>query len=225
MLSFCLVHIQPARVNAPSPSSVHLHRPESSICAARMLRGARWVAEQPVDAARRAASRLSLSSSLLPCARLLRTAARWADPATAVLPPGHLFPHLFQVSQKSVYESRNDPRSSARTTARKFDSADTERVCTERSISLDLSRSLMRDSRLLSDDYRGTRRANVTGDPRLQINNSAQTQPEVCQDQKFKAKTRTGCVRAEGRGGGQCPGVLHWLHLAIVYSDDHFEQL
>lgn len=85
----------------------------------------------------------------------------------------HLFPQLFQVSHKSVYESRNGPRSPARTAARKFDSADTERVCTGRSISLDLSRSLMRDSRLLSDDYRGTRRANVTGDPRLQINNSA----------------------------------------------------
>lgn len=83
----------------------------------------------------------------------------------------------------------------------------------------------MRDSRLLSDDYRGTRRANVTGDPRLQINNSAQTQPEVRQDQKFKVKRRTGCGRAEGRARGQCPDVLHWHQLAIVYSDDHFEQL
>lgn len=63
--------------------------------------------------------------------------------------------HLLQVSGKSDYESRNGPKLSARTPARMFD--DTERVCTERSISLDLSGFLMRDSRLLSDDYQGAR--------------------------------------------------------------------
>lgn len=104
LLSLHLLHGQPALVNAPSPSSVHLHRLESSLCAAKMLRGARRVAAQPVDAARRAAARRSLSSSLLPCARLLRTAAWRADPAAALLPPGHLF-HTFSRCHKNVSRS------------------------------------------------------------------------------------------------------------------------
>lgn len=198
LLSFYLVHIQPARVNALSPSSVHLHRLESSICAAKMLRGARWVAEQPLDSARRAQP---LQQSPPPCAPFTHRL-----PDGLILPPPSCLqftfsPHLFQVSQKSVYESRNGPRSPASTAARTFD-PDTERVCSERSISLDLSRSLMRDSRLLSDDYRGTRRANATGDPRLQINNSAVSLRLNQKCVKIKSlKLKGGRDVAAGRGG------------------------
>lgn len=79
-LPLFLVRIQAGLVNAPSPTLVHLHRLESSNCAAEMLRGAQRVAEQPVDAARRAAVQLSLSRVSSP-ARLLRTAARRNAPA------------------------------------------------------------------------------------------------------------------------------------------------
>lgn len=79
--SLYLVRIQAGLVNAPSPTPVHLHPLDSSICAAAMLRGARRVAEQPVDAARRAAGQFSLSRAVSSPARLLRTAARRDAPA------------------------------------------------------------------------------------------------------------------------------------------------
>lgn len=83
-----------------------------------------------------------LRSSLLPCAPFThRWPLRHRPASTSPLT------RLLQVSQKSDYESRNGSKLSTRTKARGF--ADTEGVCTERSMSLDLFWP--------SDDCRGAR--------------------------------------------------------------------
>lgn len=145
-------------------------------------------------------------------------------PDGLILPPPSClhftFSHTFSRCHKILFTSPKWPPDRPRgpqSGSLKLPIRDTERVCTERSISLDLSRSLMRDSRLLSDDYRGTRRANVTGDPRLQINNSAVSLRLNQKCVKIKSLKLKG-GRAVGRGGGQCPDVLHWLQLSVLVT-------
>lgn len=112
------------------------------------------------DAQRSSVSRGATSGCGASCWCMLSLSTAVSSPlrafyAPTLPPPSCLLFTFSRCQEKSDHESRNGP--SARTPAPKFDSDGTERVCTERSISLDLSGFQMRDSRLLSDDYRGMR--------------------------------------------------------------------